>query len=273
MGSAVCRAVAIDPDLELVAAVDPRCRRAVRRVDGRVTIAGELRAFADAACDVVVDFTVAAAARVTLPWLAMHGVHAVVGTTGLDDDDVDAVPPRVRRRTGPLRDRTELRHLGGADDALRRDGRAVLRFGRDHRAAPRRQGRRPVGHRRARPPSGSPRRRRSGRPTRPSARCYPGARGGLGPAGIRVHSVRMRGMVAHQEVILGSPRSDADDPPGQLRPRQLHAGRDPRLQAHRRPPRRHARPRPPPRPLVPCRVVGMRARNRRRPSEIKRSER
>ena len=33
---------------------------------------------------------------------------------------------------------------------------------------------------------------------------YDGARGGEGPAGIRVHSVRMRGMVAHQEVILGT---------------------------------------------------------------------
>ena len=33
---------------------------------------------------------------------------------------------------------------------------------------------------------------------------YPGARGGVGPAGIHVHSVRMRGMVAHQEVILGA---------------------------------------------------------------------
>ena len=33
---------------------------------------------------------------------------------------------------------------------------------------------------------------------------YPGARGGAGPAGIRVHSVRMRGMTAHQEVILGT---------------------------------------------------------------------
>jgi 4-hydroxy-tetrahydrodipicolinate reductase len=30
------------------------------------------------------------------------------------------------------------------------------------------------------------------------------ARGAVGPAGIRVHSVRMRGMVAHQEVILGT---------------------------------------------------------------------
>jgi 4-hydroxy-tetrahydrodipicolinate reductase len=32
----------------------------------------------------------------------------------------------------------------------------------------------------------------------------PGARGGKGPADIRVHAVRMRGMVAHQEVILGA---------------------------------------------------------------------
>jgi 4-hydroxy-tetrahydrodipicolinate reductase len=31
-----------------------------------------------------------------------------------------------------------------------------------------------------------------------------GARGGSGPRGIRAHAVRMRGMVAHQEVILGA---------------------------------------------------------------------
>ena len=33
---------------------------------------------------------------------------------------------------------------------------------------------------------------------------YPGARGGEGPTGIRVHAVRMRGMIATQEVILGT---------------------------------------------------------------------
>jgi 4-hydroxy-tetrahydrodipicolinate reductase len=31
-----------------------------------------------------------------------------------------------------------------------------------------------------------------------------GARGGRGPADIRVHSLRLRGMVAHQEVLLGT---------------------------------------------------------------------
>ena len=32
----------------------------------------------------------------------------------------------------------------------------------------------------------------------------PGARGGVGPGGIHVHSVRLRGLVAHQEVLLGT---------------------------------------------------------------------
>jgi 4-hydroxy-tetrahydrodipicolinate reductase len=31
-----------------------------------------------------------------------------------------------------------------------------------------------------------------------------GARGAEGPGGIRVHSVRLRGLVAHQEVVLGT---------------------------------------------------------------------
>jgi 4-hydroxy-tetrahydrodipicolinate reductase len=31
-----------------------------------------------------------------------------------------------------------------------------------------------------------------------------GARGGEGPGGIRVHSLRLRGLVAHQEVVLGT---------------------------------------------------------------------
>jgi 4-hydroxy-tetrahydrodipicolinate reductase len=31
-----------------------------------------------------------------------------------------------------------------------------------------------------------------------------GARGGVGPGGIHVHSVRLSGLVAHQEVILGT---------------------------------------------------------------------
>ena len=40
-----------------------------------------------------------------------------------------------------------------------------------------------------------------------------GARGALGPGGIRIHALRMAGLVAHQEVILGTQGPDAHDPP------------------------------------------------------------
>ena len=152
MGSAVCRAVAIDPDLELVAAVDPNgagTEIAAGTDGGIVTIGGELRAFADAACDVVVDFTgrrrrqgdVAVAGDA---WCARRRRHHRVRRRRRR-----RLSSRVRRRTGALPDRAELRRLGGVDDALRRDGRTVLRIGGGHRTAPRRQGRRPFGHRRA----------------------------------------------------------------------------------------------------------------------------
>jgi 4-hydroxy-tetrahydrodipicolinate reductase len=37
-----------------------------------------------------------------------------------------------------------------------------------------------------------------------TSEVLPGARGSEGPGGIRVHSVRLRGLVAHQEVLLGT---------------------------------------------------------------------
>ncbi len=89
MGSTVCAAVNAADGLELVAAVDVRA--AGDLIEGLVVAAPELRAFADAECDVVVDFTVAEGARTTLPWLAMHGIHAVVGTTGFSDDDLGRI--------------------------------------------------------------------------------------------------------------------------------------------------------------------------------------
>src|SRR3954454_3267733 len=79
MGATVCGAVAADPDLELVAAVDPH--HAGTSIEG-VTVAPATDALVDAAVDVAVDFTVLDASRENLAWLAEHGIHAVVGTTG-----------------------------------------------------------------------------------------------------------------------------------------------------------------------------------------------
>jgi hypothetical protein len=85
MGQTVCAAISADQNLELVAAVDSAASGST--VEG-LTIAKDLRALADAKVDVAVDFTVAAASRINLPWLAMHNVHAVVGTTGFTDADI-----------------------------------------------------------------------------------------------------------------------------------------------------------------------------------------
>ncbi|HLH27460.1 MAG TPA: 4-hydroxy-tetrahydrodipicolinate reductase, partial [Acidimicrobiales bacterium] len=58
MGQEVCRAVAEDPDLELVARVDPQAG-----LGDDMSVA-----------DVAVDFTVASSARANARWCAEHGV-------------------------------------------------------------------------------------------------------------------------------------------------------------------------------------------------------
>ncbi|MGE5209803.1 MAG: 4-hydroxy-tetrahydrodipicolinate reductase, partial [Acidobacteriota bacterium] len=58
LGRTVCAAVAADPDLVLAAAVDPFGVGAT--IDG-IEVSPSLDVFAEASCDVVVDFTVAEA--------------------------------------------------------------------------------------------------------------------------------------------------------------------------------------------------------------------
>src|SRR5690554_4187414 len=93
MGSTVCQAVAADPDLELVAALDPHHAgldlRQLTGVDKPLQIAMSSEAFVDAGVDVAVDFTHVEAGREILRWLGSHGIHAVTGTTGFTDTDYD----------------------------------------------------------------------------------------------------------------------------------------------------------------------------------------
>ncbi len=198
MGATVCGAVVADPALELVAAVDPRA------IGGQVhgiTIAGELRSLAEAGCEVVVDFTVAEASRVTVPWLALHGIHAVVGTTGFTDDDLAAfrsefigsnclvaanfaisavLMMRFAELAAPFFETAEIIELHHDQKVDAPSGTAVATATR-MAAASAEWATDPTEH-----------------------EVYPGSRGGVGPAGIHLHAVRMRGMVAHQEVILGA---------------------------------------------------------------------
>src|SRR4051794_31977358 len=92
MGSTVCSAVVADPELELVAAVDPYHAdidlQQLGVSDTRLHVSRTADAFVDAGVEVAVDFTVVDAARRNLEFCADHGVHAVVGTTGFTDTDL-----------------------------------------------------------------------------------------------------------------------------------------------------------------------------------------
>jgi 4-hydroxy-tetrahydrodipicolinate reductase len=196
MGTTVCAAVASDPELELVAAVDPHAAGDER---SGVTVAGSLDALADAGAEVAVDFS--NAARATLPWLAEHAIHAVVGTTGMSDADVEVVRAAFVRSNC----------IVAANFAIG----AVLMMRFAELAAPFFETAEIVElHHDAKPdaPSGTAM-ATAARMASASAtwnadptthEVVAGARGGVGPAGIHVHSLRLRGMVAHQEVILGT---------------------------------------------------------------------
>jgi len=199
MGQSVCAAVHDDDALELVAAFDPH--GAGTQTAQGIDIVSDLNAFLAVKPTVVVDFTVAEAARVNLPKIATAGVHAVVGTTGFTDDDLASFTSafttstcliaanfaisavlmiRFAEMAAPFFDAGEVIELHHDQKIDAPSGTAVTTVERMAAAS-------------------------SDWTDDPTEHeVYPGARGGEGPAGIRVHSVRMRGMVAHQEVILGA---------------------------------------------------------------------
>lgn len=205
MGTAVCRAVMGDPELDLVAAVDPYHSgidlRQVAGIDHDLSVAPSVDAIADAGAEVVVDFTELEAARANLAWCAANGVHAVVGTTGFTDEDYGwlrsifhasncVVAPnfaigavlmmRFAELAAPWFETAEIIELHHDDKVDAPSGTAMLTGERMAQAS-------------------------SEWAADPTVRTVvAGARGGRGPGGIPVHSVRLRGLVAHQEVLLGT---------------------------------------------------------------------
>jgi len=202
MGATVCDAVLGASDCELVAAVDPQHEG--ERVEGTdLTISSSPDALVDAGAQVSVDFTVIAGARENLRWCAAHDVHAVVGTTGITEDDLDEltnlfghspanafIAPnfaigavllmRFAAQAAPWFETGEIIELHHNQKVDAPSGTAMLTA---HRMAEASQQWAPD-------------------PTR--SVVAEGARGGLVDGAIRVHSVRMQGMLAHQEVILGT---------------------------------------------------------------------
>ncbi len=207
MGSTVCAAVASDRATELVAAVDPHHEGLDLHLVAKgadvpdLTVAADATAFERERVDVVVDFTRLDAACENLSWAAEAGVHAVVGTTGFGADDLERFQATFTRSNCIIAPNFAV----GAVLMMRFaemaapwfDTAEVLEYHHDAKVDA---------------PSGTAM-LTAERMAAASAEWAPdptekevvaSARGGKGPAGIPIHSVRMRGMVAHQEVLLGT---------------------------------------------------------------------
>ena len=156
----------------------------------------------DARAEVAIDFTVIDAARENLAWCAENDVHAVVGTTGFSDAELADFGERF--------DRSKANAVIAPNFAIG----AILMMRFAEMAAPYFESAEIIelhhDHKIDAPSGTSVRTAQrmaaaskdwSDDPT--TKVVAEGARGGL-VSGIPIHSVRLRGMVAHQEVLLGT---------------------------------------------------------------------
>lgn len=205
MGSTVCQAVQDDPDLELVAAVDPHYSgldvRTVTGVDTDLRLARDPVAFERTGVEVAVDFTERQACCENLSWLAERGMHGVVGTTGFTAEDIERFTDEFATSNcviapnfaigavlmmhfsaiaAPYFESAEIIELHHEHKVDSPSGTAVLTAQRMAEAS------------------------MQWTPDPTTSEVLSGARGARGPADIRIHSVRLRGLVAHQEVLLGT---------------------------------------------------------------------
>lgn len=191
VGTAICDAVREADDMELVAEVDQ---------------GDALQLLADSGAEVVVDFTHPDVVMGNLEFCIANGIHAVVGTTGFTEDRLETLRGQLEASPGtgvlvapnfaigailmmrfavqaakffPSAEIVELHHPNKADAPS----------GTAHRTAAM------MGAARA----------DAGLGPSPDATStgLEGARG-ADVDGVRVHSVRVTGLVAHQEVILGT---------------------------------------------------------------------
>ncbi len=188
MGSQVCQAVADSGDLALAAGVD--------QGDDRAALAG---------CDVVVDFTHPGVVMDNLHWCIGHGLTAVVGTSGFDEARIGQVRQWLAGSAGGRALIVPNFSIGAV--LMMRFAAQAARFFESaeiielHHAT------------KVDAPSGTASRTASlitaaragaglGAPPDGTVTALEGARGAV-VDGVHVHSVRLAGLLAHQEVLLG----------------------------------------------------------------------
>lgn len=188
MGSEVCRAVDASDDLTLVAGVD--AGDPIEELSG---------------AEVVVDFTHPDAVMGNMWWCVTNGLHMVVGTTGFDEERLETVRGWLHETPGVGVLVAPNFSLGAV--LMMRFAAQAARFFDSVEVTE-------LHHpRKADAPSGTARRtaaliaqarEEAGLGPSPDATTseLDGSRGAV-VDDVRVHSVRLAGLVAHQEVLLG----------------------------------------------------------------------
>ena len=191
VGRAMVDAVEAADDLALSATVD----------------AGDmLTGFLDSNTQVVIDFTHPDAVMDNLEFLIDNGIHAVVGTTGFTDDRLDTVRGWLAEKPGVgvliapnFAIGAVLTMRFAAQAARFFDSVEIIELHHPHKADA------PSGTATRTAELIAEAREQAGRGKMPDATSaeFDRARGAR-VDGVRVHSVRVAGLVAHQEVLLGT---------------------------------------------------------------------
>jgi 4-hydroxy-tetrahydrodipicolinate reductase len=189
MGSEACRAVLGDDELELVA---------------RIGRTDSLNLLVESEADVAVDFTTPSAVLDNVRFYLSHDIHAVVGTSGLTAADLDDIAARAR--AGQANAFVAPNFAVGAVLMMSFAARAARHFGRAEIVERHHD-------RKVDAPSATALRtaalmneaRGAPWPDAPTSKeALAASRGGIS-GGVRIHSLRLPGSVAHQEVLLGAP--------------------------------------------------------------------
>ena len=190
MGSEVVKAVTESPECELVAALD----------------AGDsLEALVSAGAQVVVDFTTPDVVMANLEFLITHDIHAVVGTTGFSDDRLAQLKswlsahPTAGVLIAPNFAIGAVLMMEFAEKAARYfESAEIIELHHPNKVDA------PSGTAARTAELMSKSRKAAGLGAMPDATTtsLDGARGAI-VGDVPVHSVRLRGLIAHQEVLLG----------------------------------------------------------------------
>ena len=186
MGSAVCAAVESDDELDLVA---------------RIGRGDSLDALVAGGTEVAVEFTTPDCVADNVRFCIEHGIRAVVGTTGLQAEDIDDLGRRAADRGIGVLIAPNFA-LGAV--LMMRFAQKAARFYEAAEIIERHH------DKKLDSPSGTAlrtaslmnERRDTGWRAPPGRETVAGSRGGDGD-GVRIHSLRLPGSVAHQEVIFG----------------------------------------------------------------------